>query len=116
MPRNKHIGSSFDSFLEEEGILDEVEELARKKIVALRLDEMRRRRGMSVRELADRMRTSRSAVDRLLDPTKRGLTFKTVLKASKALDGQVMIDIKPRNERPAVKKPARPGGSATTRR
>ena len=60
---NKHEGSTFDSFLEEEGILEEVEEMAAKKLVAYELDKQMKKEELTKTELARRLNTSRSAID-----------------------------------------------------
>ena len=75
---NKALGSSFDDFLTEEGLADEVESGAIKKIIAYQLQETIKKERLSKTALAARLETSRAAVDRLMDPENesivRGLT------------------------------------------
>jgi antitoxin HicB len=65
---NKHMGSSFDNFLEEEGILAETEAVAVKRVLAFQIEEMMKEQNLSKTEMSQRMNTSRAALDRLLDP------------------------------------------------
>jgi hypothetical protein len=71
---NSAIGSTFESFLEEENIKDDVESNAVKKIIALQMRETLRRENLTKTELAQRLETSRAAVDRLLDPYNESVT------------------------------------------
>jgi len=68
---DKHSGSSFDDFLEEEGILEEVEAVAIKRVLAWQLAEEMRKTGTTKKATALRLKTSRSQLDRLLDPMRR---------------------------------------------
>ena len=73
---NKHIGSSFESFLEEEGRREESEIVALKRVLAWKIEQAMREQDLSKKAMADRMETSRSQLDRLLDPatlTKGGI-------------------------------------------
>ncbi len=93
---NKHIGSTLTSFLEGEGVRTEVDLRAKKKVL---VDEMRatmKRSSVTRSELATRMKTSRTAVNRLLDPADIGVTFLTLAKASGALDLDLQISLAPR--------------------
>jgi len=65
---NKHIGGRFDDFLEEEGVLAEAEAIAVKRVLAFQLKELMKARKLNKTQLAKRMKTSRSALERLLDP------------------------------------------------
>ena len=88
----KHIGSTFDSFLEEEGIKQDVDLLATKKRLAgcilILMDERR----VTRTALAKRMNTSRTLVNRILDPSDASITLATLSKASHALDTK-LIDL-----------------------
>ena len=64
---NKHIGSDFDDFLREDGILDDAEAVATKRVIAFQIAQAMKSAQISQSELARRMNTSRSAVERLLD-------------------------------------------------
>lgn len=79
------IGSTLDSFLEEEGIKEDVDLLILKKRLALEIERAMAKRSMTQTELAKAMKTSRTVVHRLLDPMDTSVTLATVSKASKAL-------------------------------
>lgn len=83
--RFNHTGSSFDSFLEEEGILDQTEAIAVKRVIAWQLRRAMKRRNISKYVMAKRLHTSRSQVDRLLDPQHTGVTIGTITRAAKAV-------------------------------
>ena len=102
--RNKHIGSDFDDFLREEGLLEEVEQGARKIGLAIELRKVMRRKRVSEAELARRLRTSRSAVRRILDPTQHDPRLDLLERVAAALG--CALDIKVLAPRP--KKPKRP--------
>lgn len=82
---NKRIGSDFDEFLKEEGIREEVEAVAMKRVIAWQVREVMDEMGLTVAEMARRMETSRSQINRLLDAEDIGVTLATLAKASKAL-------------------------------
>jgi predicted XRE-type DNA-binding protein len=71
---NSYIGSDFDDFLDQEGILDEVEALAIKKVIASMVEQAMGEAHITKTEMARRMGTSRSQLDRLLDPTCASIT------------------------------------------
>ena len=89
---NPHIGSDFDDFLAEEGLQEEVEALAIKKVIAAMLEQAMGDAHISKSEMARRMGTSRSQLDRLLDPTCASVTLATITKAAKALGKRISID------------------------
>ena len=80
MKKNKHIGSSFESFLEEEGILEEVNAAVIKSVIAQNLKSHMEKHGISQTEMAKLLGTSRSALQRLLDPENYSVTLLTVNK------------------------------------
>ncbi len=86
MTKNKHIGSTLDSFFEELGEADDVGLLTQEKLLAAKVERAMARRSMSKSALARAMNTSRTVVHRLLDPSDTGVTLATIWKASKALD------------------------------
>jgi hypothetical protein len=91
--KRKRIGSSFDSFLAEEGILAEVTAVAQKRVLAWQVADAMRRRHVTKAQMARRMRTSRAALDRLLDPENAGVTLATMGRAAAALDKRLRIDL-----------------------
>ena len=89
----KNVGSNFDDFLEEEGILEEVSAVAVKRIIAFQLTEKMSEKNLTKTELARRMDTSRSALDRLLDPENSSVTLQTLQSAAKALGGRLNVEL-----------------------
>jgi antitoxin HicB len=83
---NKHIGCNFDDFLEDEGILAEVEAAAINHVIAFQVEQMMKEQNISKTEMSRRMKTSRAALDRLLDPANQAVTLQT-LEAEAQLDG-----------------------------
>jgi DNA-binding Xre family transcriptional regulator len=90
---NRHIGSSFDDFLEEEGIREEVDAGAVKKLIACQLQDVLFREHLSKTELAHRLETSRAAVDRLLDPHNESITLLTLQKAASVLGKKLKLEL-----------------------
>jgi len=91
--KNRHIGSSFESFLEEEGIRDEVEAVAIKRVLARKVVEAMKAEGLTKAATARRMQTSRMALDRLLDPDNTSVTLNTMLKAAAAVGKRVRVEL-----------------------
>ncbi|MGR3318993.1 MAG: helix-turn-helix domain-containing protein [Candidatus Anammoxibacter sp.] len=89
----RNIGSDFDRFLEEEDLLQEVTAVAVKRYIAFQLTEKMSERNLSKAEMARRMETSRSALDRLLDPENSSVTLQTLQSAVKALGGRLKIEL-----------------------
>jgi antitoxin HicB len=92
-PQNKAIGSSFDSFLAEKGILEEVHARAIKEVVAWQLDQRRRELKLSKRAMAERMKTSRTQIERLLDPTNDHVQLDTLQKAARLVGREIRIQL-----------------------
>ncbi len=90
----KNVGSNFDSFLEGEGILEEATAAAVKRVIAFQLAHEMSVHGLSKSEMARRMKTSRSALDRLLDPENVSVTLQTLQSAVQALGGRLSVEIK----------------------
>jgi antitoxin HicB len=82
---DRHTGSSFDSFLEEEGILEEVDAVAIKRIIAWQLKREMDAQHISKKAMAERLDTSRSQVDRLLDPQNAAVHLTTITRAARAV-------------------------------
>jgi DNA-binding phage protein len=87
------IGSSFDDFLREEGIYEETTARAIKRVIARQLDALMEDQGMTKAELAKRMKTSRSQLDRLLDPENGSVTLDTLTRAAKAVGRQLRMEL-----------------------
>jgi antitoxin HicB len=91
--QNKHLGSSFDDFLAEEGIYEEVTAVAWKRVLAWEVSEAMRKEGISKSEMAKRMKTSRSQLERFLDPDNPSVLLETVQKAAAAIGKRVTIGL-----------------------
>lgn len=92
-PSFDHTGSSFDSFLQEEGILEEVQALAIKRVIAWQLAEAMKLGGISKKEMAQRMGTSRSQLDRLLDPENSAVHLQTIARAARAVGKRLKLEM-----------------------
>lgn len=89
----EHTGSTFDSFLEEEGIREEVEAVAVKRVISWQLAKAMRVRKKTKRALAKELNTSRSQLDRLLDPQNVTVSLDTITRAAKVLGKRLVIRI-----------------------
>jgi antitoxin HicB len=93
MKKNKHIGSSFDDFLREEGLLAEAEATAVKRVIAYQIEEEMVERNISKSTLARKMQTSRSSLDRLLDPENASVTLLTLESVALALGKKLKVQL-----------------------
>jgi hypothetical protein len=91
--RTTHIGSTLDDFLSQEGVLEEVSARAIKRVIAWQLSEAMKTQGLSKTAMAERMHTSRSMLDRLLNETDTGLTIETLSRAAQALGYRVKVGL-----------------------
>jgi antitoxin HicB len=91
--RNRYVGSSFDEFLRSEGLYEEVTTLAWKRVLSWEVTEAMRKEGISKSEMANRMGTSRSQLDRLLDPQNPNVLLETVQKAAVAVGKRLTIGL-----------------------
>ena len=91
--KEKNIGTSFESWLDEEGIAEEVVAVAIRHALARQLADAMRREGMTKTEMASKMRTSRGTLDRLLDAENRSVTLGTLCKAAAAVGRKVRLDL-----------------------
>lgn len=87
----RHVGSDFDEFLKEEGLLEEVERVAIKRVVAYQVGQYMLNQGLTKTEMARRMHTSRASLDRLLDPENSSITLQTLERAARALGRRLHI-------------------------
>ena len=90
---NPHVGSNFDDFLREEGIYEEVEAAALKKVIAMALTRQMKRRHVSVSKLAGALGTSRAAIARVLDEHNTSITLTTLSRTATALGCKVRMEI-----------------------
>lgn len=93
MTSNPHIGSSLDELLEENGILAEVSVIAIKRVLAWQVAQEMSNLGLSKSQMAAQMNTSRTSLDRLLDPENTSVTLKTLERAATALGKRLQIEL-----------------------
>ena len=92
--RNVHTGSRFDDFLKEEGVFEEVQARALKRALAEQIEESMQAAKLTKLDMARRMATSRSQLDRVLDPSNTSVQLDTLIKAASALGKEIEIKIK----------------------
>ena len=93
MTTKKHVGSSFDSWLQEEGIYEEVTSAAIKRVLSRQIAEAMEEKKMTKTEMANRMQTSRAALARLLDPEQESVTLATLRKAAHVVGRQLRVEL-----------------------
>jgi DNA-binding Xre family transcriptional regulator len=91
--RKGRVGGSFDDFLKEDGIYEEVSARAIKRVIARQLDALMREQDVSKTELARRMKTSRAQLDRLLDPKNESTTLGTLTRAARAVGRNLRMEL-----------------------
>jgi antitoxin HicB len=89
----KHLGSRFDDFLRDERLLAEVEAAAGKRVIAYQIAQEMKRRKLTKTQMATRMKTSRAALERLLDPQNRSVTLTTLERAASVLGKKLKIEL-----------------------
>jgi antitoxin HicB len=105
MAKNKHIGSDFEDFLRDEGMLEEIDARVQKRIIAEQLRTAMGSKKLSEVALARRMDTSRTVVRNLLDPNNSSATLLTLVKAAHAVGKTLGVSFMPaRSERGGKKK------------
>ena len=95
MNKKNHRGSDFREFLADEGILEEVDARALKRAIALQLAKLIEEKSLSKSDMALRMKTSRAAVDRMLDGSNPSMTLSTLEKAARALGQRIKLELIP---------------------
>ena len=93
--RNPRAGSSFDDFLKADGIYDDVQNTAIKKVLSAKLEAAMLDQNISKSEMAKRLKTSRSQLDRLLDPDNETITLQTASRAAAVLGMTLEIHLNP---------------------
>jgi DNA-binding Xre family transcriptional regulator len=89
----KHVGSDFDDFLKEDGIYEQVQAVAIKRVIAYQIAEEMKKRKLSKTEMANRMKTSRAALERLLDPENASITLITLERAASAVGKKLKVQL-----------------------
>jgi predicted XRE-type DNA-binding protein len=87
--KRKHLGSKFEDFLAADGMLEECRASAIKFKIARELEKAMREQRISKAEVAKRLRTSRTGVDRLLDPENTSITLNTMAKVANLLGKRI---------------------------
>ena len=93
MVDNKHRGSTLDNFLENEGVLAEFQAKAIKEVIAWQLADAMKERGLTKTRLAALMQTSRTQVDRVLDPNDGNVTIETLQRAAAIVGRRVQLEL-----------------------
>ncbi|EJU14991.1 hypothetical protein LH128_00942 [Sphingomonas sp. LH128] len=93
MADNKHRGPTLDSFLEQEGVLGEFQARAIKEVIAWQLADAMKERKLSKNRLAMMMHTSRTQVDRVLDPKDGNVTIETLQRAAAVVGRRVQLEL-----------------------
>jgi DNA-binding Xre family transcriptional regulator len=93
--RNPRAGSSFDDFLKEDGIYEDVQNAAIKKVLSAKLEAAMFDQNISKTDMAKRLKTSRSQLDRLLDPDNETITLQTASRAAAVLGMTLEINLSP---------------------
>ena len=88
-----HIGSDFDDFLRKEKLLEEVQAVAVKRVVAFQLEKSMKEAHLTKTALAKRMKTTRAQIDRLLNPEDPSTTLATLVRAAEAVGKRLKISI-----------------------
>jgi hypothetical protein len=91
--KKKNIGSTFDSWLREEGLYEEVSATAIKRVVARQVEAAMNQKGLTKAQMARRMHTSRAALDRLLDPENEAITLTTLRKAAAVVGREIRLEL-----------------------
>lgn len=89
----KHLGGDFDDYLREEGLLDEAEAVATKRVLAHQISRAMEQQKLTKTAMARQMGTSRSSLDRLLDPAVPSVTLLTIERAARVLGKRVRIEM-----------------------
>lgn len=91
--QNRHVGSSLEDFLKEEGILEETRSIAIKETIAFQIQKAMEKEKISKVEMARRMHTSRAALDRFLAPGSASVTLQTLARAARAIGRDLRIEL-----------------------
>ena len=93
MADNPHTGSSFDDWLKEEGLYEACTAAALKRVLAWQIEREMQKKGLTKTGMAHHMQTSRSQLDRLLDPEKTGVSLETMQRAAAAVGRELRIEL-----------------------
>jgi len=90
---HKNLGGCFNDFLEEEGILEECTQTAIKKVLSWQIEQEMKKKKISKSAMAKKMSTSRSSLDRLLDPDNESVTLSTLKKAAQVVGRKIRLEL-----------------------
>lgn len=90
---HKNLGGRFNDFLEEEGILEECTQSAIKKVLSWQIEQEMKKKKLSKSAMAKKMSTSRSSLDRLLDPDNESVTLSTLKKAAQVVGRKIRLEL-----------------------
>ena len=91
--KNPHLGSTFESWLDERGLREEVTAAAVKSVIAEQIADAMKQRGLTKTRMAAEMHTSRAQLDRLLDPENGGATLETLMRAAKVVGRTLRLEL-----------------------
>lgn len=91
--KHSNLGSNFDNFLQDEGLLTEAEAVATKRVIAYQISQLMEEQNISKAALAVKLHTSRSSLNRLLDPANNSITLQTLEKAARVLGKRIQISL-----------------------
>ena len=91
---NPHVGSTLESLLREDGAYEDAKDHAIKSVLAYKLEQAMKAQNLSKAKMAERMETSRSQLDRLLDPENEGVTLHTLKRAAAAVGMRVEVELR----------------------
>ena len=91
--KNPNRGSTFSAFLKDEGTYDETTAVAVKRVLAFQLEQAMEKQHLSKNQMAKRMKTSRSQLDRILDPENPNIQLDTILKAASVLGRELHLEL-----------------------
>lgn len=89
----QHVGSSFDDFLAEEGLLEQATAVAVKRVLAWQISQAMKEQGLTKTAMAEKMHTSRASLNRLLDEKDTSLTLTTLASAATALGKTIRFEL-----------------------
>ncbi len=92
--KNPHIGSTFESYLVEAGLLEEVTATAMKRVLVWQITQAMTKQKLTKSDMAKRMKTSRAALDRLLDADNTSVTLQTMVRAAATLGKELSISLR----------------------
>jgi len=93
LKKRKHLGSSLDELLAQDGMLAEAESAALKRVIAWQVERAMGEKRISKSDMARAMRTSRTALDRLLDPKNESVTLRTIARAARVLGKRLRLEL-----------------------